>query len=151
MKSTKISYVNLDNEKDKLLNQKNHTNFEKKIRNINLNFEFVCSVRNFTKNDWKRVVAVFVQGNDWEFTDWPKNETVTSILLKVKGIHIKYSDTLLNENIKNWNIKVLEINRHKRHFDGSVQNEFWNQMEQFLMQPRFREKGIKVKIPSFNN
>jgi len=143
--------VNLDYEKEKILNQKNHISFEKKIRNVNLNFELVCNVRNFTKNDWKRVVAVFVQGNDWEFTDWPKNETVTSILLKVKGFHIKYSDTLLNENIKNWNLKVLEINRNKRHFDGSVQNEFWNQMEQFLMQPRFREKGIKSKIQFFNN
>ncbi len=141
----------MDNEKDKLMNQKNPTCFEKKIRNINLNFELVCSVRNFSKNDWKRVVAVFVQGNDWEFADWPKNETVTSILLKVKGFHIKYSDTLLNENIKNWNVKVLEINRNKRHFDGSVQNEFWNQMEQFLLQPRYREKGIKAKMPSFNN
>ncbi len=143
--------MNLDYEKEKILNQKNHVCFEKKIRNVNLNFELVCNVRNFTKNDWKRVVAVFVQGNDWEFTDWPKNETVTSILLKVKGFHIKYSDTLLNENIKNWNLKVLEINRNKRHFDGSVQNEFWNQMEQFLMQPRFREKGIKSKIQFFNN
>ncbi len=143
--------MNLDYEKEKILNQKNHISFEKKIRNVNLNFELVCNVRNFTKNDWKRVVAVFVQGNDWEFTDWPKNETVTSILLKVKGFHIKYSDTLLNENIKNWNLKVLEINRNKRHFDGSVQNEFWNQMEQFLMQPRFREKGIKSKIQFFNN
>jgi len=122
------------------------TTFEKKIKNVNLNFELVCSIRNFSKNDWKRVVAVFVNGNDWEFTDWPKNETVTSILLKVKGFHIKYSDTLLNENIKNWNVKVLEINRNKRHFDGSVQNEFWNQLEQFLMQPRYREKGVKTKF-----
>lgn len=141
----------MDYEKDKLFNQKNPTSFEKKIKNINLNFELVCSVRNFTKNDWKRVVAVFVQGNDWEFTDWPKNENVTSILLKVKGFHIKYSDTLLNENIKNWNVKILEINRNKRHFDGSVQNDFWNQLEQFLMQPRYREKGIKNKASSFYN
>lgn len=130
-----------------MINQKkNLTTFEKKIKNVNLNFELVCSIRNFSKNDWKRVVAVFVNGNDWEFTDWPKNETVTSILLKVKGFHIKYSDTLLNENIKNWNVKVLEINRNKRHFDGSVQNEFWNQLEQFLMQPRYREKGVKTKF-----
>ena len=126
-------------------NQKNCSNFEKNIKNTNINFEIVCSVRHFSKNDWKRVVAVFVQGNDWEFTDWPKNENVTSILLKVKGFHIKYSDTLLNENIKNWNVKVLEINRNKRNFDRSVQNDFWNIMEQFLLQPRFREKIAKSR------
>lgn len=89
------------------------------------------------------MVAVFVQGNDWEFTDWPKEENVTSILLKVKGFHIKYSDTKPNDNIKNWNVKVLEIYRNKRHFDGSVQNEFWTQLDQFLLQPRYRERGIK--------
>ena len=137
--------MNNESNKGSNNNQKNSNTFEKTMKNINLNFEIVCSVRHFTKNDWKRVVAVFVQGNDWEFTDWPKNENVTSILLKVKGFHIKYSDTLLNENIKNWNVKVLEINRNKRHFDRSVQNDFWNIMEQFLLQPRFREKVNKSR------
>lgn len=111
-----------------------------------MNFEIVCSVRNFTRNDWKRVVAVFVQGNDWEFADWPKNENVVSILLKVKGFHLKYTDTLLNENIKNWNVKVFEINRNKRHFDVSIQNDFWIALEQFLSQPRYREKITKPKL-----
>ncbi len=68
----------------------------------------------------------------------------------MKGFHVKYSDTLLNENIKKWNVKVLEISRNKRHFDVSVQNDFWNQLEQFLLQPRYREKGVKAKM-LYNN
>lgn len=112
----------------------------KKIKGKDLNFEIVCSVRNFTKNDWKRVVAVFVQGNDWEFNDWPKNETLISIFLKIKGFHLKYSDLPANENVKKWNIKILEISRTKRHFDGSIQNEFWINLEEFLTQPRYRDK-----------
>ena len=103
-----------------------------------MNFEIHCNVRNFSKNDWKRVVAVFVQGNEWEFNDWPKGETITSIFLKVRGFHLKYSDLPLNDNIKKWNVKVLEINRTKRHSVVSVQNLFWTTLEEFLVKPRYR-------------
>jgi hypothetical protein len=114
--------------------------FKKAIKGKELNFEIISNVKNFTKSDWKRVVAVFVQGFDWEFSDWPKNESVTSILLKVKGFHLKYSDQPASDNVKKWNVKILEIHRIKRHFDVSVQNEFWTLMEEFLAQPRYREK-----------
>jgi len=117
-----------------------NNNFSKKINGKELNFEIHSNVKNFNKCDWRRVVAVFLQGLDWEFADWPKDESVTSILLKVKGFHLKYSDLPVSENIKKWNVKVLEIHRNKRHIDVSVQNEFWTLMEQFLNQPRFREK-----------
>jgi hypothetical protein len=114
--------------------------FSKALSGKDLNFEIHSNVKNFSKYDWRRVVAVFVQGFDWEFSDWPKNESVTSILLKVKGFHLKYSDVPVPENVKKWNIKVLEIHRSKRHFDITVQNEFWTLIEQFLNQPRYREK-----------
>ena len=114
--------------------------FTRKIADKDLSFEIHSNVRNFSRNDWKRVVAVFVQGSDWEFTDWPKSESITSILQKIKGFHLKFSDLPTNENVKKWNVKVLEVNRFKRHFDVSVQNEFWNNLELFLIQPRYREK-----------
>jgi parafibromin len=116
--------------------------FKKNVLGKELTFEVHSNVRNFNKSDWKRIVAVFVQGSDWEFSDWPKNENITSILMKIKGFHLKYSDLPTNENVKKWNVKVLEINRFKRHVDGIIQTEFWNLMEQFLDQPRYREKKL---------
>jgi len=116
------------------------TTFKKNIKGKEVFFEIYNNVRNFEKTDWKRVVAVFVQGVEWEFNDWPKSETIISILLKIKGFHLKYNDAQLNENLKKWNIKILEIHRNKRHFDGSVNNEFWTLMEEFLNLPRYREK-----------
>lgn len=113
------------------------------IKNQVINFEIRDNVRKFSKSDWKRVVAVFVQGNDWEFNDWPKSESRITIFLKVKGYHLKYSDSPLNDNIKQWNVKVLEINRNKRHLDGAVQNDFWNDLESFLQLPRYREKTFQ--------
>ena len=135
------TYIDATNEE--VICQKINNCFVRKICDKEINFEIHSNVRNFYRNDWKRVVAVFVQGSDWEFTDWPKSESITSILLKIKGFHLKYSDLPLNENVKKWNVKVLEVNRFKRHFDVFVQNEFWNILESFLIQPRYREKGSK--------
>ena len=112
--------------------------FTKKILGKELMFEICDNVRTFTRNEWKRVVGVFLQGDDWEFRDWPKSETVTSILQKVKGFHLKFQDMPLNDNVKKWNVKILEISRTKRHVDVSIQNEFWNVMNEFLSQPRKR-------------
>ena len=139
----KYSYFNPTKSEDLLVLQNNRIKniFTKKIKGKELNFEIHSNVRNFSKSDWKRVVAVFLQGSDWEFTEWPKNESITSILLKIKGFHLKYSDLPTNENIKKWNVKILEVNRTKRHFDSNVQNQFWTILDEFLEQPRYRDKS----------
>ena len=88
---------------------KPQTTFKRNIKGKEVHFEIYNSVRNFEKSDWKRVIAVFVQGVEWEFNDWPKSETTISILLKIKGFHLKYNDVQLNENCKKWNVKILEV------------------------------------------
>ena len=51
-----------------------------------------------------------------------------------------------------WNVKVLNLHRHKRHQDVSVQNEFWNDLGEFLRKEKFNgidlEKNYKDKNPS---
>ena len=134
-------YVNINNseEYEKDLSDDNEENsFQYKINGKDFLFEICSNVRKFNKNDWKRVVAVFVQGDNWEFKDWPKSENISTILQKVKGYYLKYKDNPLNNNIKKWNVEVLEISRNKRHFDLSLQNKFWNSLSDFLNAPRKR-------------
>ena len=136
-------YINLNSldEKDDneyIVEDPTDNTFSYKIQGKDVSFEIVSNVRRFNKNDWKRVVAVFVQGDDWEFKDWPKNENVSTILQKVKGYYLKYEDTPANKNVKNWNVQILEISRNKRHFDVSIQNKFWNTLSDFLSAPRKR-------------
>ena len=119
-------------------NEEEENNFQYKILGKDLIFEICSNVRKFNRNDWKRVVAVFVQGDDFEFKDWPKGENVSTILQKVKGYYLKYEDNPLNNNIKKWNVEILEISRLKRHFDSSLQNKFWNSLSEFLSSPRKR-------------
>ena len=134
-------YININNseEYEKDLDDDNEDNsFQYKINGKDLIFEICSNVRKFNKNDWKRVVAVFVQGDNWEFKDWPKSENISTILQKVKGYYLKYKDNPLNNNIKKWNVEILEISRNKRHFDLSLQNKFWNSLSDFLNSPRKR-------------
>lgn len=119
--------------------------FKKSVCGKELNFEVYDSVRGFSKADWKRVVAVFVSGNDWEFRDWPKEETTISIFLKIKGFYLKYTETSPPKNVMKWNIRILDIHRNRRHLDVSIQNDFWTLLEDFLLQPRYREQRFDKK------
>ena len=135
-------YVNLnsleEDENDLLNDDISDNNFYYKIQGKDLMFEICSNVRKFNKNDWKRVVAVFVQGDDWEFSDWPRSENPSTILQKVKGYYMKYNNNPVNKNIKKWNVQILEISRNKRHFDISIQNKFWSSLSEFLSAPRKR-------------
>ena len=135
-------YINLnspeEDENDLINEDASDNNFFYKIQGKDLLFEICSNVRRFNKSDWKRVVAVFVQGDDWEFSDWPKSENPSTILQKVKGYYMKYNNNPTNKNIKNWNVQILEISRNKRHFDVSIQNKFWSSLSEFLSAPRKR-------------
>ena len=135
-------YVNLnsleEDENDLLNDDISDNNFYYKIQGKDLMFEICSNVRKFNKNDWKRVVAVFVQGDDWEFSDWPRSENPSTISQKVKGYYMKYNNNPVNKNIKKWNVQILEISRNKRHFDVSIQNKFWSSLSEFLSAPRRR-------------
>ena len=126
-------YINInslegDDENELVTDDTSDNNFYYKIQGKDLLFEICSNVRKFKKNDWKRVVAVFVQGDDWEFSDWPRSENPSTILQKVKGYYMKYNTNPTNKNIKKWNVQTLEISRNKRHFDVSIQNKFWSSL-----------------------
>ena len=101
-------YINLnspeEDENDLINEDASDNNFFYKIQGKDLLFEICSNVRRFNKSDWKRVVAVFVQGDDWEFSDWPRSENPSTILQKVKGYYMKYNNNPTNKNIKNWNV-----------------------------------------------
>lgn len=114
--------------------------FEYMINSKQVKFEVYDSVTAFTKNHWKRVVALFVQGQDWQFKDWPAKESFVDIFLKVRGYYLTFSDVNVPINIKKWNVKVLQISRTLRHSDQSVKKEFWDDLKEFLLKERYKGK-----------
>lgn len=46
----------------------------RRIANKQVTFDIYDSVTNFTDTRWQRIVAVFVNGQDWQFREWKNRE-----------------------------------------------------------------------------
>ena len=83
--------------------------------------------------DWNRVVAVFVQGPGWQFKNWPWNGSPVDIFSHIKGFHLKWDETKLDDNVAKWNVHILELSRNKRHLDRANLLKFWSSLDTFMM------------------
>ncbi|XP_051130195.1 protein CDC73 homolog [Andrographis paniculata] len=85
------------------------------------------------RDDWDRVVAVFVLGKDWQFKDWPFKDHL-EIFNKVVGFYVRFEDASLEsaKTVMQWNVKIISISKHKRHQDRAAALEVWDKLEQFM-------------------
>ena len=65
----------------------------RRIGNKNVQFDVYDSVTNFTESRWTRVVAVFVNGQDWQFKEWKNKDTKRELFARVRGYYIHYANT----------------------------------------------------------
>ncbi|KAI9216812.1 RNA pol II accessory factor, Cdc73 family-domain-containing protein [Blastocladiella britannica] len=84
-----------------------------------------------TAADWDRVVAVFAGGMSWQFDGW-KWPTPVELFSNVRGYIVKYHDEEVPPAVKLWNVKVLEVERSKRHKDLPMVLDFWSDLEKFI-------------------
>jgi len=56
--------------------------------------------------------------------------------MKRRGYFMHYHDIPICEMVKNCNFKNLEIQRDKRHYDLNVKQQFWSDLEWFLLKPQ---------------
>jgi len=88
-------------------------------------------------NDWERVVAVFVLGKEWQFKDWPFKDHV-EIFSKINGFYLRFEDDSLESvrTVKQWNVKIISISKHKRHQDRTAAMDIWDKLDRFLRSQR---------------
>ncbi|KAF6029375.1 CDC73 [Bugula neritina] len=79
-----------------------------------------------------RVVAVFVQGPAWQFKAWPLSNPV-EIFTKMKGFYLQLKDMPPDPNIKKWDVKVLMLDRNRRHLDRAQLQNFWEVLDRFVI------------------
>ncbi|VUZ49440.1 unnamed protein product [Hymenolepis diminuta] len=82
-------------------------------------------------DEWNRVVAVFVQGQAWQFKGWPYGGDPALIFSAVKGFHLKYSNMPLDANVAKWNVTVINLDQ-RRHLDKVNFQGIWDQLERFI-------------------
>ncbi|WOL15280.1 hypothetical protein Cni_G24061 [Canna indica] len=87
----------------------------------------------FKPEDWDRVVAVFVLGKEWQFKDWPFKDHV-EIFNKIIGFFVRFEDDSVEsaKTVKQWNVKIISISKHKRHQDRTAALEVWDRLEEFM-------------------
>lgn len=83
--------------------------------------------------DWNRVVAVFVQGPAWQFKGWPWGGSPVEIFSRIKGFHLKWDESKLDDNVAKWNVHILELSRNKRHMDKANLLKFWSSLDAFMI------------------
>ncbi|MCO5548587.1 hypothetical protein L7F22_002047 [Adiantum nelumboides] len=83
--------------------------------------------------DWERVLAVFVLGKEWQFKDWPFKDHV-EIFSKIMGIYLRFEDDSVDSAkiVKQWNVKIISLSKHKRHQDRTAALQFWESLENFI-------------------
>ena len=82
-------------------------------------------------------MAVFVNGQQWQFKDWPEHQKMVELFLRVRGYFLHYQDQLLPDMCKKWNIKILTLQRNARHQDVSAHNDVWQDLELHLKKEKF--------------
>lgn len=93
-------------------------------------FKVIDNVNKLQDQDWSRVVAVFAQGKQWQFKDWPFGYgNPADIFTKVKGFHLKMSGIPLDPNVAKWSVTVIELDPHKRHLDRARLLAFWDELD----------------------
>ena len=110
----------------------------RRFGNKTVAFDVYDSVTNFTESRWTRVVAVFVNGQDWQFKEWKNGDAKRELFARVRGYYIHYANTQMPPSLTTWNIKRLELQRHKRHHDTNIRNNFWTDLEEFLRREKFQ-------------
>lgn len=94
-------------------------------------FRIVDNPQRLNDADWARVVAVFALGAAWQFKGWKYAQPV-DLFQRVLGVHLKFDDAETLTTVKNWNVKVLSVNKFKRHLDGTTAVMFWRLLDDFM-------------------
>lgn len=96
-----------------------------------INYYVYDSVDRFREQDWDKVVAVFTCGATWQFKNF-KWSNPTELFSKIRGFYLQYQDDILKEPVKEWNVKVLKVEKYKRHHDIQTVLEFWNELDRYM-------------------
>lgn len=63
------------------------------------------------------------------------------LFLRVRGYYLHFQDNAAPEQVNKWNVKVLTLQRNKRHQDRTIYNELWADFESFLKREKFTGLG----------
>lgn len=111
-----------------------HIKRESKRFNKIIKFVVVKNVEKFFVKPeyWERVIAVFTTGQEWQFKKYKLNDP-NELFQKVKGFYVNYNGDIVPNNIKNWNVEVISLDRNQRFRDRQISELMWESIERFMV------------------
>ncbi len=84
-----------------------------------------------TSEEWDRVIAIFMTGQDWQFKHlkWPNP---ADLFKNVLGLHVSFDSTPVAPTVLKWNCKVFKINASRRHLDTNAVNDLLQELCNYL-------------------
>lgn len=96
-----------------------------------LRFQIIDNPTRLPAEEWSRVIAVFVQGNTWQFKGW-KWESPVELFQHVLGFALDFEDAKVDPKVAGWKVHRLTIGRSHRHLDATAAFQFWARIEDLL-------------------
>ena len=100
-----------------------------------ITFRVTDSPVHLTEREWKDVVVVFALGQDWQFKGWLYHHPAV-LFSRVLGFYFTFGDMKIPPQVKQWNVKIISVDRRHRHLDRVAANVFWDMVRNRLSQIR---------------
>jgi RNA pol II accessory factor, Cdc73 family, C-terminal len=97
-----------------------------------MKFRIFDDTRSFRKFEWKCLVGIVCDGKKWQFSGFPfKSEA--DLFASIKGFYCKFEDEPVQEPVSTWNVQILNLSRTTRHGDSGKKDEFWKNIDNWLL------------------
>jgi hypothetical protein len=93
-----------------------------------IKYDIVADERSLLRDDWNKVVAIFLTGKKWQIKTYVPNDP-PSLFAKTLGIYVGWDNETLPREIADWRVKEFKINNVKRHGDPQVVQNIWHEIE----------------------
>jgi hypothetical protein len=102
-------------------------------------FEVRDSVLGWTKAEWYRTVLVVVDGNDWQFKNWPFDNLV-DLFSTIRGVYFRDPGKPFPVHVNNWPVlKLMVPNESAKHRYAQLRDEIFVALEEFFQMVRVRK------------
>ncbi|CCH40475.1 Cell division control protein [Wickerhamomyces ciferrii] len=122
-------------------NDQDLLNFQGDLRNITHTFPkigkqtflIVNNTDKFTKAEyWDRVVAVFTTGQQWQFKTYKWTDP-QQLFQKIKGFFFHFNGDSIPQQVNEWNVEQIGLDKTRRFKDIEVLNHFWDSLEKSML------------------
>ncbi|KAI9291270.1 hypothetical protein K502DRAFT_344774 [Neoconidiobolus thromboides FSU 785] len=115
-------------------------------------FEVLDNIGSLKPEHWKRVVAVFSNGKDWQFKEFKWNNPKT-VFYKLKGYYLYNTDRLdhIPNLCKDWNVTQLNVAKNELTEDkyNTFINQFWFDIKSHILK-KFPHYLVPIKFWASN-